>query len=166
MFLSTARHRGETRDVPRSNSGAVVQTHAILSAQSMIVRTIAALLIFCLTATVNGQQSPALSKHAETVKRKVGQLAPNAPISVIRVWGEEQYGSFQSEDNLSFTFLDIDRHENVTLRYEEVQKIKNGYGGVNTLHQKHTDHTKAIIITVVVLGVLGGVIAAAATAKN
>jgi hypothetical protein len=132
----------------------------------MIVGTIVALLILCLTATANGQQSPALSKHAETVKRKVGQLAPNAPISVIRVQGEERYGNFQSGDNLSFTFLDIDHHENITLRYEEVRKIKNGYGGVNSLQQKHTDHTKAIIITAVVLGVLGGVIAAAAAAKN
>jgi hypothetical protein len=166
MFVGTARHRDTTQNVSKNNSSAVVQVPSMLSPQSMIVRTVAALLILCLTATASGQQPPALSKHAETVKRKVGQLAPNAHISVITVQGEEQYGSFQSEDNLSFTFLDIDRHENVTLRYEEVQKIKNGYGGVNTLHQKHTDHTKAIIITVVVLGVLGGVIAAAATAKN
>jgi len=166
MFVSTARHRDTTHNVSKSNPNAVVQTHSMLSPQSMIVRTIAALLIFCLPATASGQRSPALSKHAETVKRKVDQLAPNAPISVIRVQGEEQYENFQSGDNLSFTFLDIDRHENVTLRYEEVRKIKNGYGGVNSLHQKHTDRTKALIITAVVLGVLGGLIAAVAVAKN
>ena len=166
MFVSTARHRDTTRNVSKGDSNAVVQTHSMLSSQSMIVRTIAALLILCLTATANGQQSPALSKHAEMVKRKIGNLAPNAHISVIKVQGEEQYGNFQSGDTLSFTFLDVDRHENVTLRYEDVRKIKNGYGGENSLHRKHTDHTKAIIITVVVLGVLGGVIAAAAAAKN
>jgi hypothetical protein len=136
------------------------------TARHLFPKCMTLLLIVSMLGLGYAQQMPVLSRHASAVKRKVDQLSPNAPISVIKVQGSEQYGQFQSDDNQSFTFFDIDLRKNVTLSFEEVRKIKAGYAGKNSLHQRHTDRTKIIVITVITLGAIGGLIAAAASAKD
>ena len=132
----------------------------------LVARVIATFLIVSMGVTSSAQQVPVLSKRASAAKRTADKLVVNAPISVIRTQGTEQYGKFQSGNEEGFIFYDVDLNANVTLRYEEVRKIKNGYGGSNSLRHRHTDRTKTIIIVVAVLGALGGIIAAAASAKN
>ena len=73
---------------------------------------------------------------------------------------------FLSRDQEGFTFRDIDSKIDVTMKYSEVRKLKNGYGGYNSIKGRHTDRTKAIVVTVAVLGALGALIGAAAAAKN
>lgn len=107
-----------------------------------------------------------LSKKEAAIKRKVNQLAPGAPISVVRIDSQEEFGRFVSGDQQGFTFYDVDRKAEITLNYAEVRKIKDGYGGYNSAQQRHTDRTKAILIMLVVAGALGGLIGAAAAAKN
>ncbi len=132
----------------------------------LVTKIIVTFLIVAIGVTAAAQQVPVLSKRASVVKQTADKLVVNAPISVIPMQGAEQYGKFQSDNEEAFTFYDVDLKTNVTLRYEETRKIKNGYGGLNYVSHRHTDHTKAIVITVVVLGALGGLIAAAASAKN
>jgi hypothetical protein len=120
-------------------------------------------LICVLTArTISAQQPPPLSKKASEVKVKVETLSPQARVSVIPVHGEEEFGTFVSNDPDRFTFYDVDQKMNVTLKYEEVRKVKDGYGGYNHLRGRHTDHTKAIVIGVVLACVLVALIIAAA----
>jgi hypothetical protein len=123
-------------------------------------------LICVLTArAVSAQQPAPLSKRAGEVKAKVGTLSPQARISVIPIQGEEEFGTFVSNDQEHFTFYDIDRKAEVSFRYEEVRKVKDGYGGYNSLRGRHTDHTRAIVVGVVLAGVLVALIVAAAHAK-
>jgi len=129
-------------------------------------RMMVAFLIATLVLTSSAQQVEPLSKKAATIKRKVDSLTPHDPISVVRIHAEEEYGNFVSNDQEGFTFYDVDRKVNVTLKYADVKKIKNGYGGYNALGQRHTDRTKALIVCAVVVGVLGMLIGAAASAKN
>lgn len=129
-------------------------------------KLIALLLLWTTVVTGTAQQLPQLTKRAAAVKRKVESLSPDARISVIPLHGQEAYGRFVSSTPQDFTFLDVDRKMNATIGYEQVRKVKDGFGGYNPIRGRHTDRTKAVIALLVVAGLLGGVIAAAATAKN
>jgi hypothetical protein len=124
------------------------------------------ILISILALTSSAQQISPLSTRAAAVKRKIDTLSLQSPISVVRVHAEEEFGNFKSSDQNGLTFYDVDRKANVTLSYAEVKKIKDGYGGYNSLRHKHTDRTKAMIVGIAVIGALGGLIAAVASAKN
>ena len=135
-------------------------------AKRIAVKGLAAFLISILALISNAQQPTPLSKKEAAIKRKVDQLAPRAPISVVPINSQEEYGQFVSSNQEGFTFYDADRKAEVTLKYAEVCKIKNGYGGYNAAQQRHTDRTKTIVIVLAVVGALGGLIGAAAAAKN
>lgn len=137
-----------------------------MSIRTILQRALAALLIVATTLTAVAQQSPSLSKKAQAVKRKVDSLAPHSRVTVIPVHGNEEFGEFLSRDQDAFAFHDVDRNADVTLKYAEVRKVKSGYGGYNSVSGRHTDRTRAIIVTAIVLGALGALITAAATARN
>ena len=124
------------------------------------------LLIWLVTLTSSAQQAAPLSKQAAAIKRKADTLTPRAPISVIPIHAEEEYGNFVSGNAEGFTFYDVDRKTEVTLKYADVRKIKDGYGGYNSIRGRHTDRTKAIIVVVAVTVALGALIGAVAAAKN
>jgi hypothetical protein len=137
-----------------------------MSRWCLLPRTLAAVLIICLAVTASAQNRPNISKKAEAVKHKAESLTVNTPISVVPLQGAEEYGVFLSRDQEGFTFRDVDRKIDVTMKYSEVRKLKSGYGGYNSVQGKHTDRTKAVIITVAVLGALGALISAVAAAKD
>jgi hypothetical protein len=134
--------------------------------KGLLLRILALVLMLVLPWTTCAQQGGINPKQAAKVKRKVETLAPNAPISVIPERSREEYGRFLSSDADSFTFYDIDLKSEVTLKYVDVRKVKNGYGGYNSIQNRHTDRTKAVIVVIALVGALGGLIAAAASAKN
>lgn len=138
-----------------------------LRMKRFLPKVLAALLISTLALTSSAQQVGSLSKKAASVKRKAEALTPHAPISVIRIHAEEEYGNFVSCGEESFTFYDVDSKTEVTLKYADVRKIKDGYGGYSSIRGRHTDRTKGVIVTIAVIGgVLGILIGAAATAKD
>ena len=126
---------------------------------------IVCILITGMTLTSVAQQAPATSKTATAVKQKVEGLTPQAHITVIRTGTPEEFGDFISHSQDGFTFYDVDQKQDVTLRYDEVKQIKHGYGGYNSIQGRHTDRCKMLIIALVMIGVLGAVIGAAASAK-
>jgi hypothetical protein len=132
----------------------------------LTLRLLAGLLISLLALTTSAQQVAPLSKKAAEVKRKAETLSPHSAISVIPIHGEEEYGNFLSSGTDELTFYDIDRKTEVTLKYAEIQKIKDGYGGYNSVRGRHTDRTKVVIVVLAVAGALGALIGAAASAKN
>ena len=137
-----------------------------LGMKRLLSTILTALLIPLLALTGTAQQVAPLSKNAAAVKRKADTLRLHAPISVIPIHGEEEYGNFLSSDAEEFAFYDVDRKTEVTLKYADVRKIKDGYGGYNSVRGRHTDRTKTIIVVVAVIGGLGALIGAAASAKN
>ncbi len=129
------------------------------------MRRLIACLLLVSASNASARQAPPLPRQAAAVKQKVDHLSPDAPISVLRVRGPEEYGKFLSNNQESFTFYDVDLKKNVTLSYAEVHKIKDGYGGYNFVQHRHTDRTKALIITAAVIGGLAILIGAAAAAQ-
>lgn len=128
-------------------------------------KIVAAILSIALAQTCIGQQVVPLTKMAESVKQKADKLATHARISVVQLHAGEQFGEFVSNDQQGFTFYDVDRKADVSLQYSEVRKIKDGYGGYNSIHRTHTDRTRGLIFVLAIAGVLVGVIVAAAVSK-
>jgi len=100
-----------------------------------------------------------------TLRHKLEQLKPGAHISVIRFHAPEEFGNFISSEQDNFSFYDIDQKANVVLHYGEVKKVKDGYGGYNSIRNKHVDPTKRLIAVVAGLGVIVGVIVAVAVSQ-
>ena len=134
--------------------------------ERFLSRIVAVLLIWLVTLTSSAQQAAPLSKQAAAIKRKADTLTPRAPISVIPIHAEEEYGNFVSGNAEGFTFYDVDRKTEVTLRYADVRKIKDGYGGYNSVRGTHTDRTRATIVVVAVVVTLGALIGAVVAAKD
>src|ERR1700757_2812446 len=121
-----------------------------MSVGRILSKVVAVCLIATLALTASAQQVPNLSKKAEVIKRKADSLAPHSRISVITIDGDEEFGEFLSNDQEGFTFQDVDRKTDVTLKYSEVPKLKKGYGGYNSAAGRHTDRTRALVVTAVV----------------
>lgn len=129
-------------------------------------QVVAGVLAFAVAGASIGQQTtPRLSRKAATVKRQADRLSPEAPISVVRFGAQEEFGRYKSNDESGFTFYDVDRKADVTLRYEAVKKIKDGYGGYNHAANRHVDRSKNFLIVLAVAGGLAALIAAAAAAR-
>ena len=94
-------------------------------------------------------------------------MSPGSRISVIPFHGAERFGAFVSNGSESFRFHDVDDKTDVTLKYSDVRKLKQGVGGYNSVSGKHIDRKREIIVAGVILGVLFGVLfGALATAKD
>lgn len=132
----------------------------------LLSRLLAGLLISVVSLTSSAQQVSPLSRRAAEIKRKADALGLNAAISVIPIHGAEEYGNFLSSGDEELTFYDVDRKTKVTLKYTEIRKIKDGYGGYNSAVGRHTDRTKGTIVIFAVVAVIGGLIAAAASARD
>ncbi|HEX4064714.1 MAG TPA: hypothetical protein VHZ09_01730 [Acidobacteriaceae bacterium] len=131
-----------------------------------VARWIAALLLATFTLTTTAQQIAPISKREAAVRKKTASLALQAPISVIPLHAPEEFGTFTASDAQGITFYDIDSRTTVTLPYSQIRKIKNGYGGYNGVQHRHVDRTHTYIVEGCVAAALGGLIAAAAMAKN
>ena len=135
-----------------------------VSVRRIVFNALAILLVNNCVLLGIGQAVP-LSTKAEAVKRKADTLRPHDHISVIPLRSREEYGEFMSDDANGFTFFDIDLKQDVVLRYEDVKKIKNGYGGYNTVTGRHTDHTRGVFFVVLFAVLIGSIAGAAAAAK-
>lgn len=130
-----------------------------------IPKLLACFLIVCFAVSSNAQQSTSLSKQVLAVRKKVESLPPQAHISVIRIGAPEEFGNFISSNQEGFTFYDVDQKSDITLKYEQVRKVKEGYGGYNSIRGRHTDSTKQLIVLIAVAGALGALIGAVAAEK-
>ena len=132
-----------------------------------LLRTlVSAFLMVSIPLTTAAQQASGLSRQAAGIKRIADTLSLGSKISVIPFHGAERFGAFVSNGSESFTFHDIDDKTDVTLKYSDVRKLKQGYGGYNSVSGKHTDRKHAVIAIVVVLGIIGGLLVAVTQAKN
>jgi len=127
--------------------------------------TLAVVALALVTAIAGNRcsaQQPQLSPEAQKVHAKVLTIPPGTKISVIRKQGPETYGTLVSTDETTLTYHDVDENFEKNVTYEEIRKVKVGYGGYNSVQHKHTDRTKGLIIGVIIAGALIGLMFAAA----
>ena len=117
-------------------------------------------LALLLALQLNGQ---GLSAHAGQIKAQVSKLSKGEFVSVIPYSSKEVYGTFVEQDKADFRIRDIDANQERIFSYDEVEKIKHGMGGYNSVQQRHVDRTKQLLIVGAVAGVLVAVVVAATT---
>jgi len=116
-------------------------------------------LILCVAATSVAQQlSPATTK----LRAHVQSISSGSKISILFLHEDERFGTFISAADTTFRFHDIDTQQDRTISYDDVRKVKLGYGGYNSAAHRHIDHTKALIIGGIVIGGLIALIIAGA----
>lgn len=119
--------------------------------------------VFLAASPASFSQQPAvLSAHAAKIQQQVEQLVPGSKISVIPRQGQEQFGSFVSRGQQEFSFHDVDTKIDVTIKYEAVKHLRDGYGGYNHIRHRHTDRRKSLIVGAVVIAGLMALVFAAA----
>lgn len=134
--------------------------------QKFAPKIVGMLLIMAITAPGMAQQDPHTAKRTLAVARKVASLPPHTKISVIPLDGPEEFGELLSRGPEEFTFRDVDRKVDVTFEYAHVKKIRQGYGGYSHLAGRHVDRKRQLIIVACVVGAIGALLAAAASASN
>lgn len=130
---------------------------------SRLTKFLAAALIALVPSTTIGQQAGPLSSHAAAIQQRVSKLAPQTHISVFPFQAPVLFGNFLSSDPRGFSFYDIDRRTTVTLGYDQVRKIRNGYRDAKSGARRRTSSR---VVVAVVVAALAGLIAAAAMARN
>ncbi len=99
------------------------------------------------SALTHGAQQPLiLSKHAASIKAKIDSLHPGDQITVLIRHGPRIYATFTSESPNSFQCRGVDAAIIRNLTFEEVKNVKIGYGGYNSVQQRHTDHERNALI--------------------
>lgn len=80
-------------------------------------------------------------------------------MTVIRKDGAECHGSLVASSSESFSLSEVDERRNVDLRYEDVKKVRRGYGGYNSVTGRHVDLVRSRVVFIGVLVALVVVVA-------
>jgi hypothetical protein len=105
-------------------------------------------------ATENlAQASASLDVKAEKVKVQVQKLGVAHKITVIFKDGDERYGSISQMSEQGFEIVEVDQQRRVSIRYEEVKKVRGSYGERN-MYGKRVNQKVNFAIFGAILGFL------------
>jgi hypothetical protein len=123
--------------------------------------------ILCLTlvasSTAQSPTPPKLSKNAAKIKQQVTVLAKGAPIRVDRRGADEEYGTFVSSDESELVIFDVNTKIEVHLKFEDVRKVKDGYGSAKSSPHRRVPYPVRLLIGAVIVC---GLIVALASLDN
>ena len=111
----------------------------------------------------------AQSSKAVKIKQDVEKIGVAGNITVYMPDGHEYYGSVSRAGADDFAVNDIDLKREVTVRYDEVKKVRSGYGTGpgRTINGKRVHpHTKLITTLAIVGGLIVLVFVAVASDKS
>ena len=77
------------------------------------------------------RQSAAKPTQAEEIKKKVASMGIAKRVTVILQNGNEYYGGISKIGEESFEVAEIDLKQQITVPYDDVRKIKSGFGKPN-----------------------------------
>jgi hypothetical protein len=131
---------------------------------------IAVLLAFIQSTPASAQLPPAqpnapLTAAAERIRSQVENLPVGGRLTVNMLDGTQYCGNLQSIEAGSFSIHEVDLNRVLTLRYEDVQRIRKDYGRKGFGGRRVHPHTNRIA-ALVVLGLLVLVIALVASDKS
>lgn len=130
----------------------------------MLRKSFVFVLGFGLVTNCTAQTLAPISKNSLALRRRCEALTPQDQISVVRVGAEEEFGTYVSHSDDGFTMYDIDLKREIILPYDEVKRIKNGYGG--SVNHRHTDPSHKWVVIGITVAVFGTLLVLLATAKN
>ena len=87
-----------------------------------------------------GQKQPAPSeKQIEKVMHDVFNVGVGQRITVYLRNGDTLHGTLAQIREETFEVSEVDLHQTLTVRYDEVKKVRGGWGGINLFTGKRTN---------------------------
>jgi hypothetical protein len=115
--------------------------------------TLIAILLIVAIPLAQAQQVPvSLSAKAEKIRHRVMALSLGSPITVIMKNKAEYHGSLGTVRDTEFVVNEVDENRPVTVRYEDVNKLRKDYGGYNSVSGRHVDPFRSKVTAALVLG--------------
>jgi len=124
------------------------------------MRILAGLLI---SLQLLAQSAPPPNPAAEKIRLRAQALSPGAKVTVNMRDGNQYCGGLLATMADSFSMQEVDLHRTLTLRYEEVEKLRKGYGGRNIRGKRIYPRTSLITIVAFTLGLLTLIVVLLAT---
>jgi hypothetical protein len=127
---------------------------------------VTACLFLCAAVAQEREAGAALSPSAVKIRNAVRSLSPGEKVTILRKGKPSYHGSLVSAGDDSFLLYEVDERQTVTIPYEEVKKVRRGYGGYNSVSGRHVDPLRNRIAALAVLGALVAVVLAVALTKD
>ena len=108
------------------------------------------IVIFCAASAA--AQSP----QANRIHQQVDRIGALGTITVNLRDGHEYYGTVSRIDAAEFTVNEVDLGREITLRYQEVSRVRSGYGETRNIYGRRIHPRTKLIVT---LAVVGGLLA-------
>jgi hypothetical protein len=123
--------------------------------RTMCLRSLSAWLLVLFIPVCQAQQTTApLSSHAQRIQTKVQALPAGARLTAILKDKTEYHGHLSSVDGAGFRLEEVDLKREIAVSYEDVKKLRNGYGGMNHAVGHHVDPVRSRIAMCAVFGAL------------
>jgi hypothetical protein len=76
------------------------------------------------------------------------------------------HGDLREAGDYSFSFYEVDEKRTRMVGYEDVKKVRRGYGGYNSVSGRHVDPLHSRVAVIALLGTLVAIVVAVALAKS
>lgn len=102
----------------------------------------------------------ALAQSPDIIRDKVQQIGISNKITIVLKTGHENYGAVADIGSDSFQIVEVDQRLKMTIRYDEVKKVRANYGGKG-FAGKRPNPLWGVIAGVALVGILVAIGAAA-----
>jgi len=110
-------------------------------------------LCFAQTNPANPTQMKQVQAAAiEKFKQQVEKIGIGRNITVIRIDEREFYGSVSNIEADGFQIDEVDLKQTVSFKYNELKKVRKGYGGKNYAVGKRVNPRRSFLIGAAIVG--------------
>lgn len=103
-------------------------------------------------AQSNSSQTTKAQKNLEKIKKKVEKIGVGEKITVVKLNGQDFYGSVSSIEADDFQIVDVDTKQIHQFKYSEVKKIHPGDGERNLITGKRNNPRRGWLYGAAILG--------------
>jgi len=131
------------------------------------VRVFVVAAIFLWTSLCTAQQATiTLSPSAQKIRQKVRALSAGAEVTLLMKRRPEYHGDLISAGDLNLLLYEVDEKRKIEVSYEDIKKVRRGYGGYNTISGHHVDLVRRRIAVIALGAVLVAIGVAVAATKD
>ena len=116
------------------------------------------LLAICIPACQAQQAAVPLSPRAQRIQSRIQALPAGARLTAILKDKTEYHGGLLSADDTGFILDEVDLKRQIAVHYEDVKKLRSGYGGLNTVSGRHVDPVRSKIVVIAIAGTVAVVL--------
>lgn len=131
------------------------------------LRAMVTTCLFLCASVAQGQQGGApLSPSAVRIRAAIRALPPGREVTILMKGRPSYHGDLREAGDYSFLLYEVDEKRTRMVGYEDVKKVRRGYGGYNSVSGRHVDPLHSRIAVIAVLGTLVAIVMAVALAKS